>query len=324
MKDYFYDINENYSIIKQIKLSVVISFSLLILDILDIPSKIITKYDFPVFFLMSIAIVILTGLTIIENGLLDMFKIQSINRIDAIICVKLFSILIYTTLIYLMDELYLYKFIMLGVSLVLILIIGTIRNYKYDIAKKQSKEYKSNIVDLKDLYDGNIGVLEGKPILLDEKDVDYDLLDRAKIINYLYDAIISTNPDGKFVVSLEGEWGSGKTTIIKNVKRKILQDNKDVVVIDEFDPWIYGDENTLLLNMFNLILKKSGFKYSNLFTDKIAEDLSELVLGTNKSSLIKSIFFENSAVNIKSKINNYLKLNGKNLSFFLLANQTGV
>jgi len=317
MKDYFYDINENYSIIKQIKLSVVISFSLLILDILDIPSKIITKYDFPVFFLMSIAIVILIGLTIIENGLLDMFKILSINRIDAIICVKLFSILIYTTLIYLMDELYLYKFIMLGVSLVFILIIGTTRNHKYDIAKKQSKEYKSNIVDLKDLYDGNIGVLEGKPILLDEKDVDYDLLDRGKIINYLYDAIISTNPDGKFVISLEGEWGSGKTTIIKNVKRMILQDNKDVVVIDEFDPWIYGDENTLLLNMFNLILQKSGFKYSNLFTDKIAEDLSELVLGTNKSSLIKSIFFENSAVNMKSKINNYLKLSGKKFVFFV-------
>lgn len=117
MKTYFCEVNKNYSIIKQIKISVVISFSLLILDILDIPSKIITKYDFPVFFLMSIAIVILIGLTIIENGLLDMFKIQSINRIDAIICVKLFSILIYTTLIYLMDELYLYKFIILGVPM---------------------------------------------------------------------------------------------------------------------------------------------------------------------------------------------------------------
>src|SRR5699024_5122041 len=92
---------------------------------------------------------------------------------------------------------------------------------------------------------------------------------------------------------------------------------KDAVVIDEFDPWIYGDENTLLLNMFNLILQKSGFKYSNLFTDKIAEDLSELVLGTNKSSLIKSIFFENSAVNMKSKINNYLKLSGKKFVFFV-------
>lgn len=317
MKDYFYEINENYSIMKQIKLSIVISFSLLILDILDVPSKIIIKYDFSVFLLMLVGILILIGLTIIENGSLDMFKIQSINRIDAIIYVKLFSILIYTILIYLMGELYLYKLIILGVLLILILIVVPIRIYKYNAAKKQSKEYKSNIIDLKDLYEGNIRELEGKPILLDEKDVDYDLLNRDKTINYLYDAIVSTNPDGKFVISLEGKWGSGKTTIIRNVKRIILQNNKDVVVIDEFDPWIYGDENALLLNMFNLIIQKSGFKYSNLFTEKIAEDLAELVLGTNKSSLIKSIFFENSAVNMKSKINNYLKLSGKKFVFFI-------
>ena len=307
MKSYLYDINKEYSIIKQIKLSIILSFSLSVLDILDIPSKIIVKYSPPIFWLASLGIVALIVLTLIENKFSDMLKIPTINYIDMMVYTKLLSILIYLPLIYLMDELYLYKLIILGNLFILVFIIGIIRIHNYDAAKKQSKGYRSNIIDLKDLYEGKLEKIEEEPILLEEKDVDYDLLNRDRIINYLYDAIVSSNPDGKFVISIEGQWGSGKTTIIRNVKRRILQNNKEVIVIDEFDPWIYGDENALLLNMFNLIIQKSGFKYSNLFAEKIAEDLSELVLGTNKGGLIKSILFENNAINMKSKINNFLK-----------------
>lgn len=317
MKSYLYDINKEYSIIKQIKLSIILSFSLSVLDILDIPSKIIVKYSPPIFWLASLGIVALIVLTLIENKFSDMLKIPTINYIDMMVYTKLLSILIYLPLIYLMDELYLYKLIILGNLFILVFIIGIIRIHNYDAAKNQSKGYRSNIIDLKDLYEGKLEKIEEEPILLEEKDVDYDLLNRDRIINYLYDAIVSSNPDGKFVISIEGQWGSGKTTIIRNVKRRILQNNKEVIVIDEFDPWIYGDENALLLNMFNLIIQKSGFKYSNLFAEKIAEDLSELVLGTNKGGLIKSILFENNAINMKSKINNFLKMSGKKFVFFI-------
>lgn len=317
MKDYFDDVKKEYSLIKQIKLSVVISFSLLVLDVLDILSKIIPKYGIYIVLLITIGSFILVGLTIIEKGILDMFKMPFINSIDVMICVLLFSILIYALLIYLMGGIYLYKKKILIFLLLILFFIFGIRIYKYTVSKKISVEYISNIIDLKDLYEGEIKKNENRSILLEEKDVDYDLLDRKKIINYLYDSIISTNPQRKFVISLEGKWGSGKTTIIKNVKKMIKENNKDIILIDEFNPWIYGDENALLLNMFNLILQKSGFKYNYLFTENMAKDLSELILGVNKSSLIKSIFFQNRAINMKSRINKYLKLSGKKVVFFI-------
>src|SRR5699024_10727946 len=202
MKDYFDDVKKEYSLIKQIKLSVVISFSLLVLDVLDILSKIIPKYGIYIVLLITIGSFILVGLTIIEKGILDMFKMPFINSIDVMICVLLFSILIYALLIYLMGGIYLYKKKILIFLLLILFFIFGIRIYKYTVSKKISVEYISNIIDLKDLYEGEIKKNENRSILLEEKDVDYDLLDRKKIINYLYDSIISTNPQRKFVISL--------------------------------------------------------------------------------------------------------------------------
>ena len=160
--------------------------------------------------------------------------------------------------------------------------------------------------------DSNIDELKDDIVLLNEEDVDYDLLDRSKVINQLYNAIIMANPDGKFVISLEGKWGSGKTTIIKNVKKMIFENEDNIVVIDEFDPWTYSDEEALLINMFNIIIQKSGFKYSTFFTKRLAEDLSEIVL--EQTRVIKSIF--QIVINLKAKINSYLRLSGKSLYFY--------
>jgi hypothetical protein len=296
MKSYLCEINKNYSLWKQIKLSIFISLSLFSIDFLDIPSAIMTKYSFPLFCLVLVGVVIIA---------------------DFFVYVSLYSIIIYKALIGLIGKHYPYKTITLGILLTINLIILFIRFLQYKVAEKQSEEYQSNIVDLKDLYEGKTKVSEGKPILIDEKDVDYDLLNRDRTIGYLYDAVVSINPDGKFVISLEGPWGSGKTTILENVKKLIRQNNKDIVIIDEFDPWIYGDENALLLNMFELIIQKSGFKYKGLFAKKIQEDLSELIFGTKKSSLIKSVFFEKDVASIKSKINNFLRLSKKKYVFVI-------
>lgn len=317
MKSYLCEINKNYSLWKQIKLSIFISLSLFSIDFLDIPSAIMTKYSFPLFCLVLVGVVIIAAITMKENGFFDAFKIPSINHIDFFVYVSLYSIIIYKALIGLIGKHYPYKTITLGILLTINLIILFIRFLQYKVAEKQSEEYQSNIVDLKDLYEGKTKVSEGKPILIDEKDVDYDLLNRDRTIGYLYDAVVSINPDGKFVISLEGPWGSGKTTILENVKKLIRQNNKDIVIIDEFDPWIYGDENALLLNMFELIIQKSGFKYKGLFAKKIQEDLSELIFGTKKSSLIKSVFFEKDVASIKSKINNFLRLSKKKYVFVI-------
>ena len=143
------------------------------------------------------------------------------------------------------------------------------------------------------------------------------MLNRTSIIEYLYNSIVLTNPTGKFVISVEGSWGSGKTTIINNVKKIIRKNNKNIIIIDDFDPWIYGDENFLLENMLNLIIKKSGYKYSNLSIRKTIKSLAEVILGTNNTRLLKSIFDESDIIKVKKQINDYLKFSGKKFVFFI-------
>lgn len=59
----------------------------------------------------------------------------------------------------------------------------------------------SNIYKLKDLYGGNIKYKKER-ILINEKDISYDLLKRDDCIKNIYDIIVNCNPDKKFVISL--------------------------------------------------------------------------------------------------------------------------
>ncbi len=318
MKSYICDLNRNHPFTNQTRITVVISAALLFLDFVNIPSRVKELCGPHLFWVMLIALMVFLVLFLIENNFLDLLKIKSINRADSFLSITLFSILIYSIVATILGYLYLYKLIILSASLLIILLAVLIRACRYSAAKKQSEEYNSNLIDLKDLYEGNItATLDGGVVLLEEKDVDYDLLGRDRVINHLYNAILSAKPDGKFVISLEGQWGSGKTTIIRNVIAKIHQSDEDIVVIDEFDPWVYGDENALFSNLFNLIIQKSGLKYSSLFTEKMTNKLSELVLGTDRSSQIKSILFKDSNDYMKSRINNYFKLSGKKFVCFI-------
>jgi dephospho-CoA kinase len=213
----------------------------------------------------------------------------------------------------------LYKFAITSFALLTSALSIMIRSLRYKKSVIISESYRSNILDLKDIFEGNFEDLKDKnqTILVAENDVDYDLLNRDKVINRLYNAIIKSNPDGRFVISVEGKWGSGKTTIINNVKR-MLKNNNDLIIIDEFDPWTYGDQENLFSNMFDLIIKKSGFKYSAISTRKIIDSVSQIIFGSNREGFGKILFYNNNDINIlKNRINNYLKLCGKKFVFFI-------
>ena len=100
----------------------------------------------------------------------------------------------------------------------------------------------TNVYDLKDFIENEIEITNNYPILFAEKDVDYDLCDRTVIINQLYSSLKACSGSNySFVIGLEGPWGSGKTTIINNVIKKITQDApEEFIVIDDFDPWTYN------------------------------------------------------------------------------------
>ncbi|WP_270642041.1 P-loop NTPase fold protein [Paraclostridium sordellii] len=179
----------------------------------------------------------------------------------------------------------------------------------------------SNIYNLKELYNGEINENE-ELILIDEESVDYDLLDRGIFINNIYNIITKCKPNKKFVISLEGAWGSGKTTILNIVKKQINENNPDIIVIDDFDPWSYNDKGSLFRGMFDTILSKTGFKYSTSKSKNMVDNLYSALFSDNNKKKIRALGIYNednfTEINkIKSMINSYIKINSKKLVFII-------
>ncbi|MCT6925905.1 P-loop NTPase fold protein [Metasolibacillus sp.] len=145
----------------------------------------------------------------------------------------------------------------------------------------------------------------------------YDLLNRSSVINLLYDTIQNCNPNEGFVISLEGSWGSGKTTIISNVKR-MLKTNEGIIIIDELDPWSYANQESLFYSMFDTIIQKSGIKFNSLLTKQMADSIYSSLFGSKKTNMIKSFLKPIDTIDVlKNRINDYLKFSGKKVIFFI-------
>ncbi|MCY7024974.1 KAP family P-loop domain protein [Streptococcus sanguinis] len=74
------------------------------------------------------------------------------------------------------------------------------------------------------------------------------------------------NCETPMTVAIQGDWGTGKTSIMKQVKKSLLGDNKDVVEIIEFNTWQYSqfnmDEDLALSLICELIESLKGDKGS--------------------------------------------------------------
>ena len=79
-------------------------------------------------------------------------------------------------------------------------------------------------------------------------------------------------PDG-FVIGIEGEWGSGKTSYI-NFIRESLQKKSSEFKIIEFKPWLYSSHENLIAAYFKLLSKEAN----DIFGDNsIKENLANVV-----------------------------------------------
>lgn len=105
-----------------------------------------------------------------------------------------------------------------------------LQGYRKKVRIKTEKEYtnieQANTYSLKDLYNGNLNEYNDTLILLDEEAVDYDLLHREEVIESIVRTVEDCYPNKKFVLSLSGNWGSGKTTILNIVKKELRKDEK--------------------------------------------------------------------------------------------------
>ena len=211
----------------------------------------------------------------------------------------------------------------------------------YRDALERTTRYNANFYDLKDIHENVINEQEkdakqetdakqktARPILLSDKAADYDLLDRKHIIESLFGTIAHYRPQSSFVVGLEGEWGSGKSTIINIVKSMLIKEQgkstagQGYIIIDSFNPWLYSDNETFLLGMFDAILKNSEINYSVSHSRRTIAAISELLSKNNVTSCVGALLdmprkLSDTVQDIKDDINRYLESSDKVIVFFI-------
>ena len=205
---------------------------LIILDIFNVPTFII-NYNKNLEMVLIITVVFYF---IINNEIFKLLKINVINYIDLFLVSLFFSTVTYI-LINVLMELTEFKLIssLILIGILIIIFIIRINVVLRKFKSEKFPEVEFNVYDLRDLYKNKIEKKDNKLILLEEKAVKYDLLNRTKIITDLYNSINFCKNKEKFIISITGEWGSGKTTILNIVKEKL--DKEKFIIIDDFDIW---------------------------------------------------------------------------------------
>ena len=263
-------------------LSVITLMVVFILDILDKPSEILSNIDNNILSVSIIGIVLLAFLWSVHQHAWSNLKIASVNNVDFLIIYGLVISSVGFTVWLILYGFLCYKSLCSFIIVLASFIFLILRIVK--VSSVFNNNTKSNLWDLKDIYEGNLSVDPDQPILLSEKDVDYDLLGRTGMITLIEKYITTYTADSSFVIGIVGEWGSGKTTILNNVKRDLVLNN-DIIVIDNFDPWVFGTQETLLIAMYENILKHTGIKLSVSQNNNMIRVLSDTVSELSSSAL---------------------------------------
>jgi len=80
------------------------------------------------------------------------------------------------------------------------------------------------------------------------KDPSSDRLGRAKLAGAIANAIVRMNSQNGFVLSLEGPWGSGKTTVINFIQHFLsTKPPAEKPLVVKFNPWWFTGSDDLLL-----------------------------------------------------------------------------
>lgn len=88
--------------------------------------------------------------------------------------------------------------------------------------------------------------------------IEEDLLNRSTFSKELANAILAYTDTENFAISLCGEWGCGKTSILHMVVQEINKKAQDMPedekpIIINFNPWNYSDKNQLISQFFKEI-----------------------------------------------------------------------
>ena len=315
MREYFARIKAYMSISKILIISVLIANGLYFIDFIDLPSKLLEKYTTE-FYVMGFSVVIILVCLALMFHVKDHITAPIINIFDVFISIGMFSLLFYSIFVFIGRKFFRVN-IALGLlisSAVIVFILFLLR--QLSLRRNNDSQDNSNIFDFKELYYNDFVADKNRPILVKETAVEYDLLDREFIIEDLYNSIISAIRGSTYVIGINGKWGSGKTTIISNVKNKCL--GNDHLIIKDFDPWLYGSQEAMLASMLEVLLSEH-----RIFFDKEqVSDILQIALSSklNFSNNANKLFKKNRFVTIsdvKKRIEECLDKSKKTYVFFV-------
>ena len=155
--------------------------------------------------------------------------------------------------------------------------------------KNNNKEYLNNMDDTKKLNDS---IEKEYQFLIDEEielNNENDFLNTQKYAENLSKILSNTPKDKPFIIGLFGEWGSGKSSIIKTALKKCEEEKKDNIVDITYDAWKYSNDSfrrTFLLE----IQKKLGFKQSELM-EQFYENKNIDIIRINILQVLAFFFF---------------------------------
>ena len=302
------------SITKKVIFSFFITLAIVWIDMQNIPSRVFSNLGIVLSIFLVVSIISIVVLQLWEWRAYEAFKIKSIIFLDLFLMNSLLILLTYLLIIFLLHELLFYKGIFLSITICML--TGGIVYRKNLLSKDNSRD--TNVINLSTLVSKDFVRDNNSLIFVEEKDANYDLLDRNKTIDFLYNTLTTLKPKNNFVISLEGRWGSGKSTILNNVKERIKRsDVENLIVIDEFDPSVYNDEVSLFENMFMHLIEKSDIKFKMSSMKQFVRGIVKTIFESKSYRGLNLLVDNENIVAIKSNLDTFLRSSGKRYVFII-------
>ena len=190
MKTYLSEVKKYYNFIFLCKYAILLTSALFIIDIFNFPTNILFSYNIKVTIIFLGLFILFILLTAIELHLHDVMKIVSINIIDSISLIILLSSILFGGISLLGSTLNAYKIVTLIIIIIIVTALIVVRSIRIKKSMEKVEMYQSNVVDLKDIYDGNFSIKQGKPLMVSEKEVDYNMIYLIEVVLLIYYMIL--------------------------------------------------------------------------------------------------------------------------------------
>ncbi len=286
LKAYYRDLTSCQSIYATLFFIIVAVSFLLIVDYYDYPSHLIASLPLFIQRVLLISLILVSVFAVAAVHPFRLLTIQTVIFIDTLIVFFTGTssfLFVYWLISF---SFFHYKTI---VALIISILLVAVLVYRIVITQRTTTK-KDTAFDLKDIYYNNFEIAQASPVLISDHDVSYDLLKRKALVNQLVQSITNYRSSHSFCIGLEGDWGSGKTTIMNLVKLELKNNYPErITIIDQFDFWMLGSQKAIMLSLFDTILDTTGIKLSPSRYKRLAKSLLSTLLTSSATGSTPSV-----------------------------------